>query len=120
MNTELQNINDVINLYFKGTYQGNADQLKKAFHPDARITGILNDQYYDWSLADFISRVTTKPTAENKHEQYNKEIVMIDITSHAAIVKARVVVGGLIFTDYITLLKINNTWAIRNKSFISN
>jgi hypothetical protein len=69
MNTEFQNIIDVVNLYFKGTYQGNVTQLKKAFHPDARITGILNDQYYDWSLTDFIERVTTQPTATHHEEK---------------------------------------------------
>lgn len=110
-------ITDTVNLYFKGTYQGDAAQLIRAFHPEARVTGSLKDQLYDWTLAEFIERVTATPTARDKKELYNKEIVFIDQSNNAAMVKARVNVGNLIFIDYISLLKINGEWVIRNKSF---
>ena len=114
---DTQAITEMVNLYFNGTYYGNAEQLKRAFHSEARITGVLNDQMYDWTLTDFIKRVTTDPTAASKKDKYDKEILFIDQTNNAAMVKARVVVGDVIFTDYITLLKINGQWLIRNKSF---
>jgi protease I len=116
-NNEIRLIKDKINLYFKGTYEGNIDQLQCAFHPEARITGNIKGQYYDWTLNEFIQRVSSLPTSEHKGEVYNKEIVYLDQTHDAAIVKARVAVGGLIFIDYITLLKIKDEWFIRNKSF---
>jgi len=110
-------INEIINYYFKGTYEGNIDLLKQAFHPDAHITGILHEQYYDWTLSDFIERVTQPPSSALKKEPYNKNIIYIDHQGEAAMVKARVAVGDYIFTDYITLLKIDGRWIIRNKSF---
>lgn len=116
---DTQLITEIVNLYFNGTYYGNADQLNRAFHADAHITGNLNGQIYDWTLIDFIERVTTPPTSEKKGEKYDKEIIFMDITNNAAMVKARVVVGSLVFTDYITFLKINDQWSIRNKSFTS-
>ena len=91
--------------------------LTKAFHPNARVTGIINDEFVDWSLSDFINRVTTSPSAANKGEKYDKEIISIDKTKSTAIVKSRVVVGELIFFDYITFFKIDGQWIIRNKSF---
>lgn len=115
---ELSSIIETITLYFKGTYEGDSKQLQKAFHKDARITGIIDKDYLDWSLKEFIDRVTTKPTAAEKKEKYDKNIVFIDNNPHSAIVKARVKVGPLCFTDYITLLKLNNQWLIRNKSFV--
>ena len=114
---DIQLIRRTVDGYFKGTYQGDEAQLKRAFHPEARITGIINGQFFDWTLTEFINRVTATPTAENKKEPYNKEILFIDRTNHAAMVKARVLVGGLKVTDYITLLKINGNWLIRHKSF---
>lgn len=116
---ETQSITEVINLYFNGTYYGNPDQLNRAFHKNAHITGNLNGEIYDWTLVDFIERVTTPPTSSTKGEKYDKAIVFIDINNNAAMVKARVVVGGLVFIDYITLLKIKDQWIIRNKSFTS-
>lgn len=116
-NDDTKAITDIVNLYFNGTYQGDADQLTRAFHQDAHITGILNGDYYDWSLLDFIKRTTTEPTARSRNEKYDKEILSIDYSENAAMVKARVAVGPYIFIDYITLLKIDGNWVIRNKSF---
>lgn len=115
--SDIQDIVEVVTMYFKGTYNGDSGLLNKAFHPDARITGIINNEPIDWSVSDFIARVTAQPTAAAKEEKYDKEIIAIDKTKNAAIVKSRVVVGPLVFFDYITLLKINNSWVIRNKSF---
>jgi len=117
LNNDFEKIIESVTLYFKGTYHGNAEMLSKVFHPNARITGIMNDEIFDWSLSDFINRVTAFPTAENKNEKYDKKIISIDRTKNAAMVKARVAVGELIFFDYITLLKIDDQWLIRNKSF---
>lgn len=114
---DTREITEIVKLYFKGTYQGDAAQLKRAFHPDAHITGILNGEFFDWTLLDFIERITKEPSAESKDEKYDKEILSIDKTKDAAMVKARVIVGPYIFIDYITLLKINGQWIIRNKSF---
>lgn len=116
-NNDIELIMQVVHGYFNGTYHGDTDQLKKAFHTDARITGVINGEPCDWSLTDFIARVTIAPTAAEKNEKYDKEIISIDVTTNAAMVKTRVVVAGLIFTDYITFLKIGGQWIIRNKSF---
>jgi protease I len=119
INKDFEEIIEVITLYFKGTYHGNANLLYKAFHPNAHITGIINNEIFDWSLSDFVNRVTMQPSAEKKGEQYDKEIISIDKTKNSATVKSRVVVGALVFIDYITLLKINDQWVIRNKSFVN-
>lgn len=117
IDNDFEKITEIVTMYFKGTYHGNADLLYKAFHPNAHITGLINGEYFDWSLSDFITRATTSPSAANKGEKYDKEIISIDRTKNAAMVKSRVAVGELIFFDYITLLKIDGQWIIRNKSF---
>src|SRR5688572_6589428 len=98
-------IKEIIEAYFRGTYHGDETQLRQAFHPEARITGIFNGVYCDWSLNEFIDRVIAKPTAASKKDLYQKEIVYLDQTQDAAIVRAKVLVAGISFTDYITLLK---------------
>lgn len=114
---DIELIKRVIQLYFDGTYQGEQSKLKIAFHPEAHITGYAENIYCDWTLSEFIHRVTAKPTAVMKDEKYDKEILHIDITNHAAMVKTKVVVGSLIFTDYISLIKLDNYWVIINKIF---
>lgn len=115
--SDCASISNIVKSYFAATYQGNEADLRRIFHPDAHIIGILNNQYFDWTLTEFIARVTTKPSAETKAETFDKEILSIEITNNAASVKARARVGDIIFTDYITLLKINGQWLICHKSF---
>ena len=112
--TEVRN---VIQLYFTGTYHGNVAELNQAFHPDARITGSIQGTILEWSLDDFIARVTAKPTSAEKNEKFDKEILSIDITNDAAMVKTRVFAAGYTFVDYIILIKYNSRWVIRYKSF---
>lgn len=114
---DFQAVIATIQLYFNGAYEGDKSQLIRAFHPDARITGSIQGHKYDWSLAEFIERVCSKPTAKDKHEAFDKEIIAIDKTHDIAVIKTKVVASGTTFTDYITLLKIEDTWHIRHKSF---
>jgi len=117
INNDFEKIIEVVTIYFKGTFDGDGDVVRKVFHPDARITGIINEEIFDWSLDDFVVRITATPTAKNRGEEYNKIIISIDKTKHAAMVKSRGIVGELIFFDYLTLLKIDGQWIIRNKTF---
>jgi len=110
-------IRAVIELYFRGTYEGDPAQLKKAYHPEVQIFGSIGGKQFRWTLADFIHRVTEKPTAAEKREKYDKEILFIDYTADIAMVKARVVAAGFHFTDYITLVKSDGRWWIRCKCF---
>lgn len=115
--TDEELIRNVVQLYFTGTYHGRIEEVKRAFHPDARIVGSINGTLQDWSLGEFIERVTTKPTAADNKETFDKEILFVDITHHTAMVKTRVSAAGHVFIDYITLLKIEDKWVIRFKSF---
>ena len=113
-------IREVVGLYFTGTYQGDAEQLKKAYHKDVQIFGCIGGKQFVWSLSDFIARVTQKPTAAEKGEKFDKKVLFIDRTQEIAMVKARVFAAGLYFTDYITLLKTDGRWWIRCKSFTAS
>jgi len=119
MNTDKEKITEVVQAYFLGTYHNNVEQLKQAFHEDAHITGIFKGNYVDWTRSEFIARMTGDISSAEKNEPLDKVILSFDQAGDAAIVKARVVVGGNVFIDYITLLKINGQWIIRNKSFVT-
>lgn len=116
-NSDHSLIQKTVELYFKGTYEGNTKILQEAFHEEAHITGHFQGQYYDWSLKQFIERILSFPIPAQTGELYDKKILSLDSTDRAAMVKAKVVVSGHTFIDYITLLKINDKWVIRHKSF---
>lgn len=113
----MQDIEATIDLYFKGSYEADASKLKRAFHPDAHITGNFKGEIVDWSLEQFIARLESQPSGAERGEMYDKKILSIDVKGAIALVKAQVVVAGVVFTDYISLLKLNEAWVIRHKSF---
>src|SRR5579872_5980959 len=107
-----------IELYFRGTYEGNADKLKRAFHPEAHISGKIDGEEFDWPLSDFIARVTSQKSAFEKKEVFDKKITHIEGDNRKATVQARVAVGDRIFNDEIFLeIQSNGDWLIRNKTF---
>jgi hypothetical protein len=115
MQNDQQAVTDVVEAYFRGSYYGDELLLRQAFHPQAIICGNFNDRYVEWDLNTFIERVK----AANSHtvEAFNKSIIGLDINHNIAMVKAKVIAAGEIFTDYISLLKINGSWCIRHKGF---
>ena len=51
-------IRQTIQTYFDGMYESSADKTREAFHPNARITGYLEDGLHEMTVDDFAGFVT--------------------------------------------------------------
>ena len=109
-------IRTTVDGYFQGTYQADSNKLRESFHPEAHITGNFDGQYVDFSLEDFIDRVC-QANAKAANEKYDKQIIDIQFSADIAVVKAKVLVGGSYFLDYISLINIAGDWKTRHKIF---
>lgn len=114
---DLTAINQTIEDYFRGTHEADIARIHHAFHPDAKITGMFDGVYSEMTLKQFIARIREAVATREKNTAYDKSILTIDHHHNIAMVKARVLVNEEYFTDYITLLKIDGQWIIRQKSF---
>ena len=108
-------ITQKVNLYFNGSYYANEADLRKAFHKDAIIAGSFDGQYVEWSLKQFIDRIMQAQS--HKQEPFLKELLSMEGEKDIAVAKTKVMAGKHIFTDYISLIKIEGEWLIRYKSF---
>jgi hypothetical protein len=108
-----QEITAVINNYFKGSYDLDETQMRAAFCPNATICGFFDDNLIGLSVEDFITHVIHQDVTK----KYDKEILSIEICHNIAVVKTKVLVGEIYFTDIINLIKKNNGWVIRHKAF---
>ena len=109
---DLLEIERVASYYLNAGKAGDVDMLRKAFHPSARLQFVKKGQYGEWSAAEYIS--WRKP---GKKSQYESEILSIDCTGNAALVKTEMDFGTHRFIDYLSLLKIEGRWWIVNKIF---
>ena len=63
-----QQIRDTIRTYFDCMYESSADKTHAAFHPNAKITGYLEDKLYEMSVGDFADFVTSQQPSAGKKE----------------------------------------------------
>ena len=101
--------------YFQGHATGQGEHFRKVFHPDAKLFFIRDGKLTQWTSEEYISRAPGKPAADEA--QRKRRIDSIDITGDSAFVKLTLDYPSVVFTDYMSMLKIDGRWMIVNKTF---
>ena len=116
--SDQQQIKDAIHTYFECMYESSEDKTHAAFHPDAKITGYLEDGLKQMSVNEFADLVASQqPSAKEKGEPARLDILSIDIAGDTAVTRVRDDYLGLTFLDTLSLLKTDGKWRIYNKLF---
>jgi len=111
-------IKEVIQIYFDGMYESSADKTHQAFHPNAKITGYMQDQLGEMSVEQFANFVTAQqPSPKEKGEPARLDIVSLDIAGQTAVARVRDDYLGMTFLDTLSFIKTDDTWSIYNKLF---
>ncbi len=116
--TDEQEIRNTIQTYFECMFESSGEKARAAFHPNAKITGYLEDGLHEMSVEDFASFVAgQQPSAHDRGETARLEVTSVEISGATAV--ARVVDDylGLTFADTLALLKTEGRWQIYNKLF---
>ena len=113
----IEMIRKTVQCYFEGLYHSDIGKLKLAFHSKAQVIGYFQGSLLFNSIDEFMDFVKATPAPAENGEPYDMEIVSMDITGDAAVVKVADLYLGLRFTDYLSLLKIDGEWRIINKLF---
>lgn len=116
--SDKKQIRDTIQVYFDSMYESNPGKVLDAFHPNARITGYIDDELHEMSteeFADFVSE--QQPSAREKGEMLRTEILSVKEAGNIATAQVRDDYLGLTFLDYLSLLKVDDRWCIYNKLF---
>jgi len=110
-------VGQTMQLYFDGLYYGDTAKLKKAFHPQAFVIGKLQGQSLYLSLSEFLGFVEKTPKPSESGEEYDMQIVSLDLAGEGGTVKVADLYLGLRFTDYLSVAKVAGDWVIVNKVF---
>jgi hypothetical protein len=101
--------------YVRAQETGNAEFIRKAFAPDAKVVGYLKGQWISWSVDDYAARFTGKPAADEAKRR--RHVELLDISGGAAMGKVVLDYPEITFTDHMALLKLDGEWKIVSKSF---
>lgn len=111
-------IEQTIQTYFDGLYEGNADKLASVFHPGSALTYDNAGTVLAWPLADWLKAVRERPSPQAKGLARDDAILLIDQSGPTtALVKVKCQIPPRYFTDYLNLLKIGGTWRVAQKVF---
>ena len=117
MNDESE-IKDTIQTYFDCMYESSSDKTHAAFHPNAKITGYLEDGLHQMSVEEFAAFVASQqPSAKEKGEPARLDILSVEIAGNTAVTRVRDDYLGMTFLDTLSLLKTDDGWSIYNKLF---
>jgi len=113
-----QRIRATIQTYFDCMYESSAEKTRAAFHPNAKITGYLDDGLHEMTVSDFADFVASQqPSASAKGEPARLDVISLDIAGNTAVAKVRDDYLGLTFMDTLSFLKTEGGWSIYNKLF---
>ena len=111
-------IQHTIQTYFDSMYESDPAKVHEAFHPDAKITGYLNDELHEMTVPTFADMVAgQQPSAKEKDEAIQLETVSLEIAGDTAVARVRDGYIGLVFLDTLSCLKTEGDWVIYNKLF---
>lgn len=113
-----QQIKDTIQDYFDSMYESNPEKAFAAFHPNAKITGYLEDGLHEMSVGDFAGFVESQqPSPKAKGEPVRLDILSVELAGNTATAQVRDDYLGMTFLDSLSLLKVDGRWSIYNKLF---
>jgi hypothetical protein len=111
-------IEAVVQTYFDGLYEGDADKLASAFHPSADLRSVEKGELKVLTVPDWLAWVRKRPSAKAEGKPREDFIVTIDRSDDkTAFIKVRCQLPPRFFTDYLVAMKLADGWQIVSKSF---
>lgn len=111
---DYQAIAETLQHYVDGARSPSADQMKRAFHPNAQIFGHLGDHL----LADPIDALFGWHEENGPASDVVVQFSILDVSETIAVVRVEADNWtGHRFTDYLSLLKVEGQWKVVNKIF---
>jgi hypothetical protein len=110
-------VREAVNHYLHGLKFNDVESLKKAFHPDAKLIFVKRDG----QLGTLTQEQWYKGFASSagQEEKGDLQIVAVNITGNAAVVKVVETYDKMKYTDYLSLLKFDGRWQIVNKIYVA-
>lgn len=116
-----QGVRAALQLYLDGARAGDVDRVRRAFHPQARMSGYLQGQMLVGGPEPFYEAVTHAPPPAKTGEPFRAEIAQLSVADRVAsvtIVENSYL--GMNFTSFFHLLEIDGSWQIVSKTFMQH
>lgn len=116
---DVNDILAVVQTYLDGLHEGDTAKLRRSFFPQAHLFSATGDEFVNVPLDKWCEMVEGRPSPKSrgltrKHER----ILAIDITGpNTAMVKLNCAILPRLFTDYLSLIRMDGRWGVINKTY---
>lgn len=118
MSDDRKAIEQTIQTYFDGLYEGDTAKLAQAFHPTSALTWEDAGAVKVLPRAEWLEAIGKRASPASSNLARADEIVSIDQSSPtSAFVKVKCQIPPRYFTDYLNLLKVEGRWQVVQKIF---
>lgn len=109
-------IRGTINTYVEGYLNADKNLISKAFSAETRLYSVDERNLDKTEMTDWLTNLDTRK-AKGDIRQAKLEIKNIDITDDSAVAKIELHFAKMLFTDYLSLLQVNDVWTIVGKIY---
>jgi hypothetical protein len=111
-------IEQVIQTYFDGLYEGSVEKLAAAFHPMSHLYCEKDGGVVDVPREQWFAAVRARESAAKRGLQRDDRILLLDISGpETAFVKVACQIPPRYFTDYLVLNRTAEGWKIVSKVY---
>ena len=118
MTTQFEAVAGVLSVYFDGLYHSDTAALSRAFHPRAHYVCATDGTLQYLTMAEYFPVVEARPSPASRREPRKDRIVSIEFAGPVtAFARVECSIGPKFFTDFLTLIRIDEEWRIISKVF---
>jgi Putative lumazine-binding len=113
-----KDIDALVQTYFDGLYEGDADKLGHIFHATSALTQAVDGKIVVTPCAQWLAAVRTRGSAKSQGLAREDQVLSIEMISPTmAYAKLKCQLPPRYFTDQLALLKIDGRWQVAQKVF---
>ena len=108
----------VLNDYFDGLYGSDTQLLRRVFHPAALYACASDGKLLTLTMKEYFPIVDQRQSPASRHEVRRDEIISLEFAGPvSAFARVKCAIGPKHFTDFLTLLYLDDRWQIISKVF---
>lgn len=114
----LADICELLTVYFDGLHHSDTARLRRAFHPLARYVCATEGGPLDLGMEEYFAIVDRRPSPASRAEARSDRVLGIELAGPVtAIARVQCSIGQKLFTDFLSLIRVDGRWQIISKVF---
>ena len=108
----------VLQVYFDGLYESDTEKLGRALHPQAHYVCATEGKLLYLTMQEYFPIVDKRPSPAGRGEARRDKVLSIEFAGPVtAFARAECAIGPKLFTDFLTLVRVDGEWRIISKVF---